>query len=87
MTEEVWVERKRGSDWKFKEDERYTGLIHRTNLNVYRLFFEDPLITFKPIWIGRLGCSSATGKEFWYTVEKEIGATRISFCGSIIMFT
>ncbi len=77
--EEIVLHRKKGPPWVFKW--QHDGFYHFTQINTYRLFFENPLHHYKPFWIGR-----KVGNNCWYTVEKIIGADYIEFCGSRIVF-
>jgi hypothetical protein len=79
---DVFISRKEGSPWKFSWDEEYQGLVHRGRKNIYKLFFENPAETIKPIWIGLL----VNNGTAWITWEKELGAKSIEFCGSTIRF-
>lgn len=80
--ESVTVNRGHKPAWGFSWDDEYSGLVHKTRLNVYKLFFENPAYTCKPIWIGRLVGEG----EAWVTFEKEIGAKYIEFCGAKVLF-
>ena len=83
MNEKVIVKRNSAPDWDFEWSDKYAGLVHKTKDNVYKLFFENPAISFKPIWIGRL----VNNGTAWVTWEKELRAKEINLCGSKVIFT
>lgn len=79
----ITVKRKNKKDWVFAWDDEYQGLTYRTKDRVYRLFFENPADTYKPIWIGLL----VNRGTAWIAFEKEIHAQSIELCGCKIVFT
>ena len=68
--------------WDFTYSEEHQGLVYQARKYTYKLFFEDPAHSIKPIWIGMLVPKGTA----WVTVEKEIKASHITFCGSKVFF-
>lgn len=80
----VTVKRKgKNKDWIFSWNDEHQALIYQKKDNIYRLFFENPALTYKPIWIGLL----VNRGTAWITYEKELKAESIELCGSTILFT
>ena len=82
MNNTLQLHRYNAPTWEFEYIPHYNAYIYKTRDNTYRLFFEDPLFSYKPFWIGRL----SPNEDAWYTVEKEIKAKCIVFCGSTVHF-
>jgi len=80
--ETVTVQRHNLPSWVFEWDDKHKGLVYRARKNVYKLFFEDPATSIKPIWIGVLVNNGAG----WVTWETEIKAKCIKFYGSKVFF-
>jgi hypothetical protein len=78
----VKVYRHNKPTWEFIWDDEHQGLVHKARKNIYKLFFENPADSFKPIWIGLL----VNNGTAWVTWEKEMGAKCIQFCGSKVFF-
>jgi hypothetical protein len=68
--------------WEFVWSDEHQGLIHTARKNTYKLFFEDPAKSYKPIWIGML----VNNGTAWVAWEKEIKAKCIELCGSKVFF-
>ena len=80
--EAVTLHRHNLPSWTFEWDDNYKGLVYRARKNIYKLFFENPATSIKPIWIGVLVNDGAG----WVTWEKEIKAKCIEFIGSRVFF-
>lgn len=71
-----------GYDWIFTYDNTYNAFIYHGENNVYRLFFSDPSVNYKPFWIGIKHFTN----NVWLSVEHEIHAYYIDFLGSRLIF-
>lgn len=70
------VHRTNGPPWIFAWDEELDGYVYRGKKHTYKIMFPGGDL-FPQIWIGRL-VRTNRGKG-WITIEREIGATSISF--------
>lgn len=65
---------KNGRCWLFSWCEAEKCWFYRTRENTYRLFFDNS--EYVQVWIGRLIIDQA-GRQCWFTVEHQLGITKV----------